>query len=238
MSNKTIFTSIQKFVEDMNECYGDVNKPLSLYNHLLSLTTLEHEIVVGKHIEIFRNFCNENKTGIESKDISKFENIEIKYSDNVYINMEDLFLLADNNNKKVIWKHLLVLSLYLVDGTGAKDILVEDSKKKNSFINEIIDDVSTKLDLPTDENNLNVADVMQQMLASGAITDIFSKVQSEMASGNLDAQGLLQSAQGLMQQGGEGEGVDMNEMMQTVMSSMGGPAGMSNLMSAFMPPPQ
>lgn len=250
-----IFNCIQTFINELGECYSEVNEPLALYKHLLSKTTINHTKAVEKHINIFREFCIENRIAIEKNDEEVFKQPLIKYSDKVYVDISDIFKIADNNDKDIIWKHLLVLSAYLDKDSISKDILTADSKKEsessmdntkeNNFISNMIDDITKKIDLPEDKDNLNIGDVMQKMISSGAVNDIFTTVQTEMASGNLDLNSLLSSAQNLMNAESPEGGPDMNNLVNDVMSSLtGGNAEggadmmgmMMNMMGNLQPP--
>lgn len=250
--NKTVFNTIKQFINDVADCYEEEYKPVALYRRLLSQTTLEHEKPVEKHISTFTKFCDDNVEAIEKQDETKFsENTEIRYSDNVFIDMKEIFSLASPSDKKIIWKHLLVISMFVVEESNAKGILVEqknkakDNSKEKAFINNIIDDVATKLDIDPNDNgaNLDMGQMMQKMMSSGIVTDLFSTVQNEIRSGNLDTQEMMNSAKDMMQstEGVPENAPDMGEMVNTIVNTLGGPEGMASMMNQFlsgMQPPQ
>lgn len=228
--NSQIFTTIQTFVGELTEQFED-NKPLALYNHLLTKTTTEHSGAINKHINIFKDFCITNRGAIESNNIKMFEESNIMYSDKVFINIRDIILDTDDESKQVIWKHLMVLSAYLDKESIAKDMLMARQRDENesvepkdctNFITNMVDDISKKLDIPEDKDNINIGEIMGKMVSSGAITDIFTSVQNGMQNGDLDLPGLLNSAKDLMSTEAPEGAPDMGEMINTVMGSLSG----------------
>ena len=59
------FKAISNFTTSLEEVFGKEERPLKLYVHLISKTTLSHEKAIQKHIEAFRFFCTANRDAFE-----------------------------------------------------------------------------------------------------------------------------------------------------------------------------
>ena len=236
MNTETIFNNIQTFVEELGECYSEENKPLALYQHLLSKTDSEHTGAINKHISIFKNFVVTNVVAIESNNIEQFKEPIIKYSDKVYIDILDIINKASDSDKQVIWKHLLVLSALLDKNSISKNILKSKMQEEeqaepvdcSGFITDMVDNVAKKLELPEDKDNMDIGQIMNKMVSSGAITDIFQGVQQGLDNGQLDLAGLMSSAQTMLNTDSPEGAPNMGDMVNTVMSSLSG-AGIPGL---------
>ena len=76
------FKAIVNFTTDLSEEFGEEFKPVKLYNHLLSKTTLSHDSAIQKHIEVFKVFLVKNREQVANKDISTIS-VNISYSSRV-----------------------------------------------------------------------------------------------------------------------------------------------------------
>ena len=128
MDKQKIFASIKSFVSEINNTYGSHYKHLAMYGRLIEKTNNTHEIPVNKHIGAFRKFIIANREAIVNKDEGLFKIHKIKYSDNVYFNISNVFKLAEDDSEAtgIIWEHLLVLSALLDANSNAKDRLKSD----------------------------------------------------------------------------------------------------------------
>ena len=235
--NYPIFNSIQTFINELGDCYSTDNKSLALYKHLLSKTTINHVNAVNKHIKLFKDYCIVNRVAIETNNVDAFKVPEVKYSDRVFINIQEILKDADEESSTVIWKHLMVLSAYLDKDSISKDLLMSRVRKEEEessaagtkgkeFITSMVEDISKKINIPADAENVDVGKVMQDMMASGALTDIFTTVQTSMSNGDIDIPSLLTNAQEMMSGMNDGEGApDMMGMMSKMMSGMGSAEG-------------
>lgn len=191
-----IFKAIASFVHDMNEIYGEKNKPLMLYSHLIEKTGIIHEEPIRKHLTSFQTFLIANDEAITTKDDNKLEEPTILYSDKVYINMKDIFEIA-GNDKESIWQHLLTLSALLNPSSRARDILRQDKEKKvpeEDFLSNLIDKVGQHID----PSSTNPMDSMTSLMTSGVFGELMSSMDKGIGDGTLDMQKMVGSLQNMI----------------------------------------
>jgi hypothetical protein len=227
--NPKAFSSIKRFITDLSDQFGEAYRPLALYSHLISKITPEHPEAMAKIVKLFADFSITNRDSIYSKDISGMVNTKISYSDKVYVDLSDIFELADNNTQKVMWVHILLISA-MVDPTGkAKQVLSESPKKENVFMANVIDKIEGMVDADSDP-----MDAIGTMMKSGMVGNIMSDMTDGLKSGDFDIKGLMGSIQNIVggfkppSKGDDGESPpDLAKMMEGMMEGMmkGMPSG-------------
>jgi hypothetical protein len=197
-----LFHAIKTFVTDLADVYSSDIHPLALYDRLLHKTKIVHADAVEKHISAFRKFYDSNKENIiENK--TTFTGV-IEYSQKVFIDMNNVYKLAekDNDTQKSIHLHLLTISALLDPHGGAKEILTslkctletsdtdsvktlrfEGDTNEENFLNDIMSTVEKSVN-PETVSSPN--DAIEKMMGSGVMTDIVSNISGKIASGNLD----------------------------------------------------
>lgn len=214
------FRAICNFIKDMDDVYGDKNFPLRCYATLMERTGLVHETPIRKHIALFRSFIEENETAIFSQDDGGFSGMEIRYSEKVYINLKEIFSTADESSRSGLWSHLLTICAILRPETDAKQILkkLQEQERINSQ-NKASKDTTTnnpsadmfgdmfKKVFQTignqDLQNSNPMDMMQNIIQSGVMNDLFSQF-TKCSEGGADGKStpnlgeMFQSIQGMM----------------------------------------
>ena len=143
--NTELFSAFKTFVDALNTYRWSETKSLHLYSHLLSKITSEHTGAINKNCEIIRKFITINKIAIEEQDENKFSEIFIKYSDKVFINIQEIFNQCndDNETKELVWKHLLTLS---IKSSNNNDKALEKLKQLNSLnLNFDLDKITSML---------------------------------------------------------------------------------------------
>lgn len=198
-SDLITFKAITSFANDLNEAFGAKHRPLKLYNHLISKTTLSHEKAIQKHIEIFRNFCIFNREAILEKNVNKFVEYKIIYSERVFIDMNAIFNFTqrDKETTNIIFSHLLTISA-LVDPTGnAKHVLKQNKKQENSNESDFLTNIIEKVEQHVDPN-ANPMQAVSSIMSSGVFTDLISSMGNGIQNGSLDLGKLMGSVQGMM----------------------------------------
>lgn len=188
-----IFKAIASFVQDMNETYGAKYKPLLLYATLLEKTGVIHEEPIKKHIQLFQGFVIENEEAIIKKDENVFQNYKIQYSENVFLDMKEIFQIA-GNDKQSIWQHLLTLSVLLNPTSKAKEVLRKDKENaepEDDFLSGLVEKVGKHID-PTSTNPL---DSMNSLVASGVFGELMNSMDKGINDGTLDMQKMVGSLQ-------------------------------------------
>jgi hypothetical protein len=227
-SSLIIFKAIANFTNCLDEVFGEEQRSLKLYAHLINKTTIAHEKPILKHIEAFRTFCKDNRDSIEEKNHETFSNDKIIYSDRVFINVKDILKVADKDSKNIIWKHILTISA-LVDPAGkARQVLKETSQKNNSetesdFLENIISKVEENVD-----PNANPMEAVTSIMQSGVFQELVGGMGNGLQDGSLDLGKLMGTVQNMVtnlndkvgESGGEGMPEETMAMMNTMMSNL------------------
>lgn len=209
MDNNTAlaFNTICNFIRDLSASFGNKQKSLLLYGHLIEKTGLIHIDPVKKHIAIFRNFVEENQEAIENRDRSLFKSHVVSYSEKVAIDLKSVFEVCDREEEKVVWNHLLTISAVLNPMGNAKQILktLSTEKKNNSggsgiednFLKNIMDKIGSEVQ-NCDTENMNPMQMIGSLMSSGALNDIFQSISTGMNDGNLDLGSMMNSMQSMI----------------------------------------
>ncbi len=228
-----IFKAITGFISDLNTEFGATHKSIALYNRLLEKTGLTNIGPINKHIESFRKFFSVNQKAMEEQDVEQFTNSTISYSDKVYVNVKTVLSQSTNENKKIIWQHLLTI-WGLIDPTSqAKKILKESVKtaaasgdKEEQFLANIINKVEQSVNgVEIDQSNpmASIGTLMQ----SGVFTNLIADMQTGLSDGSLDISKLLGSVQGMM--------VKMNAGDASAAGASSGMPDLSSMMNMMGP---
>ena len=221
------FKAISNFVKELNEVFSKEHRPLKLYEHLLKNTTLEHEKIINKHIEAFKKFCVDNRDAIMNNDIKKITTSKIVYSNRVFINIHEIFKLADKETQNIIWKHLLTISALVDTMSKAKQILREQSENDTNKTQEVdfLTNIISKVEENVDSKS-NPMEAISSIMQSGVFTELIEGMGDGLQNGSLDINKLMGSLQGMLgkiSQDDSGEGGDTAQFMnmfQSMMSNM------------------
>jgi hypothetical protein len=196
-----VFKAITTFINDLHIEYGNRHKSISLYHRLLEKTGIIHTNPVLKHIECFKTFFEKNKHGMESKDISKFVESKIVYSERVYVDISSVLKHSDKETSVIIWKHLLTIWGLIDPLSQAKNTLkemsIESDNKESNFLNSIIEKVESSVD-PEKMNGNNPMETINNLMQSGVFNELITGMQSGLSDGSLDMNKLMGSVQGMM----------------------------------------
>jgi hypothetical protein len=188
------FKTISNFTNDLGDVFSEKHRPLKLYVHLINKTTLSHEQPIQKHIDAFRDFCIANRDAISNKSVD-LNKEKIVYSKRVFINMKEIFDIADKETIDVIWMHLLTISA-LVDPAGkAREILKEEAQKGGdgdeiNFLTDIISKVEANVD-----PNANPMEAVTSIMQSGIFSDLVTGMGTGLQDGSLDLGKLMNTVQ-------------------------------------------
>jgi hypothetical protein len=221
------FKAIHTFITSMNEEFGNKNKPLRLYARLIEQTTFSHELPIKKHVQAFTSFCTNNRDAIYSKKYELLKQSKISYSERVFLDIRDIFKLADKDQKAVMWQHILTISA-LVDSAGrAKQILKETNSntKETNFLTDIIEKVEKNVNI---DNVSNPFEAIGQIMSSGVFTELIGSMNEQVNSGQLDMSKMLNAVQDMVGTITK-EQPEMGQMINGLMSSMGNLPNLENL---------
>lgn len=230
-NNLNIFKHIVDFINELSDLCGNRFKSVFLYKRVIKSTTFSHEIAIKRNIDLFRSFCTENRDAIQTTDEKLIKNPVISYSDRVFLNFKEIFGFADEDSKKSIWQHILVLSAFLDPLGNAKKVLKdmaskkEDGSNEEKFLTNILEKIESSVD-PSKDSNPTAA--ISTMLQNGTFNTILSSVQNGFESGTLDITRLMGAMQGMMTKiGGDGA-------MAGAMGGMGNPLDMLKMLGPML----
>lgn len=198
MSSLPVYKAIVNFVKDLSETFGKKHKPLRLYYRIIEKTLITDEKTINKQVNIFRHFCIGNRKSIVEQNKNHLDVPLIAYSSAVYIDMRIIFKLADPQTTKIIWQHLLCLSVFLDGESNAREILTKMRDDPNETIADSINpnDVlqSTLANITSSINpNSSPMDIMSNLMSSGS----FSQLSSAMSSPN-GMSGIMGAVKGML----------------------------------------
>lgn len=233
------FTKIVNFVSCLNDVYGKSNYDVALYNRLLQKTKMSFRKSIRKHVQTFGTFCQRNNDALVKKDFTLIVSERVEFSTKVSINMKKVLASADDDNRNVIWQHLLTISLCIDPSAKIRDVLKQSLENDRSKEGELLNNFFTKIDNSIDKEKVN-SDPMSaatSMLNSGVVTELLGSLTSGVQKGDLNLNKLMGSIQGMMgaltSNMGNGGGGDnpmggIMNMMSGLMSGMGGVANANN----------
>ena len=204
--NLIIFKAISNCIKDLGESFEKNQRSLLLYKHLIDKTTIVHEEPIKKHIAAWRTFCLKNSQAILNTNQSKLQG-KVEYSTKVVIDFKEIFLIATEADKKIIWQHLLNIHAFMDPASKAKEILkkqMENGGKEDEFLHNIIDKVEKEVD-----PNANPMDAVGAILNSGVFTDLVQGMNSGINDGSMDMGRLLGSVNKMVSSLGALAGNDM-----------------------------
>ncbi|MAI12704.1 MAG: hypothetical protein CMM15_01690 [Rhodospirillaceae bacterium] len=196
----SIFHHIVNFIGAINEIHGEFYENIALYNILLEKTGLVHKDPVRKHISLFSDFLLENQKAILEKDSSAIMNSRMEYSSKVYLDFQELLEITDDENREVIWQHLLALLAIVDPLSKARDIIAADGEEgdkmtESNFISNIVQKVTENID----ENKMkDPAEMVNSILGSGIFTDLVQDMNQGITSGELDLSKMMGGLQSIM----------------------------------------
>jgi translation elongation factor EF-Ts len=205
MENTSVtFKAITDFVADLNVEFGETYKPVSLYNTLLTKTTLAHDKPVQKHIQLFKAFLDENAEVLRNADTSLITNGVIRYSDRVYIDLYSILNSGNSETAKAVIKHLATINACINPTENAmslvKSLCVSDPNY--DFITDIISTVTENIEGSDISDPMSTA---MSLLSSGKLTNIFENMRTRYVNGTLDPSQLLKKVSQMYSEVSQGE---------------------------------
>lgn len=222
-----IFKAITSFISDLDSEFGKRHKSIALYNRLLEKTGIVHIGPIHKHIECFKKFFDLNKNAVTEQNPALFENSKIVYSEKVYVDVTTVLRQTSEDNKKIIWQHLLTI-WGLIDPSSEARRLLNEAKKngtatnEDDFLSNIIEKVETAVSSDKIDKN-NPLSAITTLMQSGIMSDLVTGMQKGLSDGSLDVGKLMGSVQTMMGKMGGSSGTNGPNQ------DMGGIGGMPDL---------
>ena len=205
MSDNNVYQRITAFVSALAEMYAGEDREIAKYNRLLQKTDASrHETSVAQHVQAFREFMSANEENLRSQ-TTPFNNPEIAYSENVKLDMDQVFAESSEADHSTIWKHLLVLWAFLDTDSDARSVLqaYRDRLEEEKTMNDPLAGIDTS----TPEGRMlgtvigaaaNATDP-QDMMSSIMNPDFISGMLGAVTSGQLNPQKLVGMTMGLLE---------------------------------------
>jgi hypothetical protein len=212
--NYKVFSHICEFVCDLAELYGNQQHSLMLYKHLLDKTKITHKDAIRKHIGSFRDFLKKNKDAIMEKKPELLKLNDIVYSQKVKIQMDEIFKIADDDSKKAIWSHLLVL-YNDYDPNNETVSLLKKTLKPTQKEENFISDIFSKIEKNVDPNADPLTSIMT-LMNSGVINEVVNTISTGFQDGTIDINRLMNNVKDTM----SSSGIDINNVAANLNSTL------------------
>lgn len=225
------FGKISDFVSELNGVFGGHFHEIAAYNHLLSRTKISQKLIIKKHVELFREFCERNREAFLSKDFSKIVSRRIAFSERAYIDVHALLSQKniDSDTSDTIWNHLLVISAS-IDPTVEIQEMLKKLQTSGSPEGQFLDNFFTRIQ-SVDTSNISASDPMtaaSAILQSGVLNDLVGSIDKQVKDGSLDFGKLLGTVQTMLGSFSGMPGGPSNDA--NPLAGMGGFGNMLNMM--------
>ena len=169
-------------------------------------TQISHVEAIKKHIDAFRNFCQDNQEALKEQEIGSLNTKVIEYSPRVYINFR-LLLINSKENTSAIWQHIITIGAIVYPQAKLKKVLKEkqEQQKESSSKDPIFDgdtpeddflsNIMTKVESSVDPNTSDPSAALGQIMSGGLMSDLMGSMTSGMQDGSLDLSKLMGSLQ-------------------------------------------
>lgn len=214
-TNYKVFSHISDFVCDLADLYGKNQHSLMLYKHLLDKTKITHKDAIRKHIACFRDFLKKNKEAILEKNHELLKLNDIMYSQKVKIQMDEIFKIADDDSKKAIWGHLLVLYNDYDPNNETISLLkktLKTTEKEENFISSIVE----KIEKNVDPNASDPLTAIMGLMNSGVINDVVASITNGFQDGTIDINKLVGNVKETMST----SGIDINNISSNLSNTL------------------
>ena len=209
-----VFVKILSFVNQLDDVYGHTFNNIRLYYKLLKRTPIQNDNAIKKQVNIFLQFCKTNYSFIKNIDFNNFKTYELKFSDRVFINLNEIIKSTDNIDKeesiKSILTYLNLISYLLTGNDEFKNTLINSSQNnekeltdeehknnENNFLNSFKSKIETNFKDSKFEDPLQAA---MGLFNSGLFGEMMSDMSREIKDVNLNISKLLNSVQGMVKE--------------------------------------
>ena len=187
--NMKLYKCIKTYVNNLDECYGEDLVNIRLYNNLLKKTTSSHTEAIAKHIKLFSDFCDVNEKHILGNEYNNLVNSKIKFTENVYLDVNEILEMCDDNGeKKNMWKHLQLMCSVNNPSINAKEILFKKETSETNFLKNMMDKVENSVE---NMDSSNPMEAITGMMSSGVFSELVGSMTSGLQSGDLNIGNLL-----------------------------------------------
>ena len=241
------FSVIKRFVQDISQAHPEYRE-LKVYNHLLEKTNPSKTAPVCLHIEAFKSFCVENVDAILENAESKITDKDIRYkpeNSQIHFNLKKVFEMATSENKKIIWRHLLILLKNVIPETKERvqDVMKQQQEESKEVVvsdgGDSLDDELLKLftEIKNNEGKVDnpltlVSTILPKITEkltnnkdprafSRSIRNILNMFASNINdNGNEQVRSLLGMLDKILSDMDEGKQPDLSQLMPMVMPMM------------------
>lgn len=200
------FQAIQDFCKGLVEIFPKRQHSLELYTRLVSNTSLDKEEFIRKHLNLFTEFCRENRQALLNKDLLNLASYQIIYNKerNIFINLKYLIDIASKDNKEAIdlmLSHILAINVLLNPTKENKEVYTsfvndskEDDTKEQKGDENIMDELLAMIAPSIDVNNPNPMSAISDTVKSGGLQKVIGRIIQGYQDKTLTMDTLLGSA--------------------------------------------
>lgn len=200
-TNVSIFSAITDFICCLSDKYGEQFHEVELYQVLLENTRIIHKDQINNHISLFRTYFEKNINCIIEKDLTKLDESIIKYSDKIYVNLKAIVDVSTEDDKKVIFEHLMVLvALLCPEEQQVLDIIKATTTKSSSSSPNLFETIFQQVnDTISNSDEENPMALLGNLLQSDFMNNIVNSVSENLQNTNTnDMSDMMNSLQGMI----------------------------------------
>lgn len=203
--HKTGVEALKAMVSQLADQYGSKNKPLALYNRLISTMDPEKET---DHLDKWAAFLLKNAavledTSIDIKDVGEFK---FRYNSKIYINFKHILSAEKSKSvRKTIWDHLLTVNAILDESGVGKELLTKRRENQmtmskgdeKNFVSDAVDEITRTME-ETEIDDENPMATIMSLVSSPMFTKLVTNMKGKVEDGDLDIGSLMSTVTGMM----------------------------------------
>lgn len=195
----SLLNHVKEFVSTLNKIAP--TDGVRLYTYMMNRVTNKHATTVRQQSEMCMNFCVNNQSAINSRDVNKFIEKNFAYSKKVKINVAEVLNTLNLEDSKKVWDALEKM---------CKDVLPVE--KIDAFSREKMESQIEKLSHgPSSSSTLSMKELFSQKDDSGPdFSKLLNSVKAMMASADKTGEMSKMTDTMLAKLGVNGDSIDTN----------------------------
>lgn len=227
---RTCYTKILVFVKELKNVFP--RPEVKLYYKLLKETNIDNETALEKHVSIWKDWMEPNKSAIIDGELDKISSEPISFNARIFIPLCSLIANADKDTKKVILQHCRLICYLFWPSEDLKTALVTKKAHEEEFMDNFFDKVQTSFQNKQVSNPLEAT---MQIFQSGVFNELVEGLTSGIENKTLDPNRLYDNLAGMMSNMGiNPSGGNFMNMMSGMLSGSGPAANPLDMIGSMM----
>lgn len=204
------FQTIVDFVTNLHNYFETKIHSIALYHRLIYQKSFQDDELILRHVNIFRNYCKDNREALKERDENKFNSKRISFSDRIYIDLEYIFSHVDAETKKIVWEYLLAISAHVDPQNNTKEILRQLQTAPAA----------------SSQPAFNPMEMLGGMMGNPMLGGMMATLQQSLTNGNIDLAKLVSSitpiVENVKKEIEQSDDPNIKNMIQMIQGAVGG----------------